>query len=527
MTATGFVPYKGLRMFEDSELDVPFFFGRERERGLVEANLMASRLTVLYGETGVGKSSLLRAGVAHHLRAAASASLREHGDPELAVVVFDAWRDDPVDALRRACTEEVTRALGGKVAPRDDGEPLAEALRVWQQLLGGDLYIVLDQLEEYFLYHQDEDGPGTFAAEFPAVVTSPDLRVNFLLAVREDAVAKLDAFKPRIPNVLGNYLRLEHLDRDAGRAAIIGPIDRYNELVGPDERVQLEPELVDAVLEQVVTGKVVVGHAGRGAIEGEEPTGRIETPYLQLVMQRLWEEEQSAGSLQLRVGTLRELGGAEQIVGDHVARALTALTPNQQDLAATMFDYLVTPSGTKIAHEVADLERYAGAQHHAVVSVLDKLSDDRIVRPISNGSADSARYEIFHDVLAQPVLAWKATHDSQRELDRQRAESERRHRRLLGIVALGAVALVVMAGITIVAITQRSKARSQADIARASQLSALSVSQLQIDPQRSLVLAVEAAQRKPTSESEDALRQALLTARERAILPSGGAVTAA
>src|SRR5207237_5622570 len=120
-------------------------------------------------------------------------------------------------------------------------------------------------------------------------------RVIFLLAIREDAVAKLDAVKPRIPNVLGNYLRLEHLDRDAGRAAIVGPVARYNELVGADDRVELEPELADAVLEQVVTGKVVVGQAGRGAIEGEEPTGRIETPYLQLVMQRLWDAEQSAG----------------------------------------------------------------------------------------------------------------------------------------------------------------------------------------------------------------------------------------
>ena len=53
-------PYKGLTPFEDSELDVLFFFGRERERELIEANLMASRLTVLYGETGVGKSSVLQ-----------------------------------------------------------------------------------------------------------------------------------------------------------------------------------------------------------------------------------------------------------------------------------------------------------------------------------------------------------------------------------------------------------------------------------------------------------------------------------
>ena len=48
--------------------DWRFFFGRERESELVAANLMASRLTVLYGPSGVGKSSLLRAGVARRLR---------------------------------------------------------------------------------------------------------------------------------------------------------------------------------------------------------------------------------------------------------------------------------------------------------------------------------------------------------------------------------------------------------------------------------------------------------------------------
>ena len=62
-------PYKGLASYEDSEFDVRFFFGREREREVICANLMASKLTVLYGDTGVGKSSVLRAGVAHSLRA--------------------------------------------------------------------------------------------------------------------------------------------------------------------------------------------------------------------------------------------------------------------------------------------------------------------------------------------------------------------------------------------------------------------------------------------------------------------------
>ena len=61
-------PYKGLAAFEDSELDALLFFGREREISAVAANVLANRLTVLYGPSGVGKSSLLYAGVARRLR---------------------------------------------------------------------------------------------------------------------------------------------------------------------------------------------------------------------------------------------------------------------------------------------------------------------------------------------------------------------------------------------------------------------------------------------------------------------------
>ena len=61
-------PYKGLASFDDSEHDALLFFGRERERDVIVANVLASRLTVLYGESGVGKSSVLRAGVVRELR---------------------------------------------------------------------------------------------------------------------------------------------------------------------------------------------------------------------------------------------------------------------------------------------------------------------------------------------------------------------------------------------------------------------------------------------------------------------------
>ena len=58
-------PYKGLLPY--SENDAEFFFGRQSETAIIASNLRAARLTILYGPTGVGKSSALQAGVAHQL----------------------------------------------------------------------------------------------------------------------------------------------------------------------------------------------------------------------------------------------------------------------------------------------------------------------------------------------------------------------------------------------------------------------------------------------------------------------------
>jgi WD40 repeat protein len=515
-------PYKGLTPFEDSPLDVRFFFGRERERGLIEANLMASRLTVLYGETGVGKSSVLRAGVAHHLRGVAERNLAARGEPGMAVVVFDGWRDDPLHALRTAVAEAVTQALGGSLRPPDADAPLVDALRMWETVLDGDIYVVLDQAEEYFLYHPGDDSPDGFAVQFPAVVNTADLRVNFLLAIREDALAKLDVFKARIPNVLGNYLRLDHLEPAAARAAIVEPVRAYNETAGADERVEIEPALVDAVLDQVVAGRVEVGQSGRGTVEAGEVAVRIETAYLQLVMYRLWGEERAAGSDVLRLETLRRLGGAEEIVRDHVDEALTGLTLEEKDLAARMLDHLVTPSGAKIAHEVVDLAEYAGAPEADVLPVLAKLGDERILRSVAGNGHRRSGYEIYHDVLADPVLAWKAGHEREREA----AEGRRRHRRMVRLLTAAGVALLIMAAVTVFALAEWRDARSQAKLAHGRELAGTALADLDVDPLHSLVLALASARLKGTSEAENVLRAALVMTRERAILPSAGPVRA-
>ena len=106
-------PYTGLMPF--SERQAPFFFGRDEERKIVAANLLASPLTVLYGPSGVGKSSLLNAGVARHLRQLAQRNLEEFGTPEFRVIVFGAWRDDPRCGLGRVLGQLVSEDIPGRL----------------------------------------------------------------------------------------------------------------------------------------------------------------------------------------------------------------------------------------------------------------------------------------------------------------------------------------------------------------------------------------------------------------------------
>jgi WD40 repeat protein len=448
-------PYKGLARFDDSELDERFFFGRERETELVASNLVASRLTVLYGPSGVGKSSLLRAGVARRLRALVPIGGGGDEDGSLPVVV-DAWRDDPVGAI--------AVAAGARVP--DSPEELADVLAERVAELGGEMYLLLDQIEEYFVYHGRTRG-GPLRDALAGILVSPTLRVHVLLGIRDDALAELDAFKGRVPGLFGNVLRLDHLDPDAARSAIVEPLAELEALGGPS--VEAEPALVAAVVDQVASGKIERRLAGRGIVAGSAARGRVEAPYLQLVLDRIWEVERAQGSAVLRAETLAQLGGAGRIVQQHLERALAGLDAAEREIVARLFHQLVTPSGTKIAHAVGDLSRYAGESAERLEEVLHTLSGERVVRALPGRNGGGARYEIYHDILAEAVLEWRARHEAEQSVAAERAASRRRQRRLLGVAGAALAAFAVMGLLTAYAFAQRGEAREQAAAARAAQ----------------------------------------------------------
>ncbi len=519
-------PYRGLTPY--TERDAAYFFGRTTEIATLTANLEVARLTIFYGPSGVGKSSVLRAGVIHQLRRAQE-NLQTTGQPRLIPIYFNRWQTDPLTGLTQATAAAIQAATSKQTTVDDNGttEPqlptpsFTTQLRTWIEQTDSELLFVLDQFEEYFLYHNEERGPGSFAHELVQAINSPYLRANFLLALREDGLARLDHFKGQIPFLLDNRLSIQHLDRRAGYEAITAPLQQYNKQYATG--YTLEPALIEAVLDQVGRGKVALGKQGSGLGATETANDRVEAPYLQLVLTRLWEQERLAGAATLQLATLEALGGAVFIVANYLNDTIASLSVEEQAMAAHFFDRLVTPSGAKIALTLDELAHYAEAEPLAVQSVLQQLQDKRLLRSVQS-PAGVSQYEIFHDVLGRAILDWqtryqKAQEEQERLTTEQelRAEAERRaleaaeradleeraHRDAQAHVAaeqrysrrqrwlLGVMAVLVVAAILSAVIAYR-----QARVALVRQVASEAIALSSTEPDTALLLAVEAYQRQ-------------------------------
>ncbi|MEA2204789.1 MAG: hypothetical protein QOE77_1565 [Blastocatellia bacterium] len=509
-----FCPYKGLQPY--TEADRKYFFGRTRDQGIIKSNLFASTLTVFYGASGVGKSSVLLAGVVPRLKE----------EPRTAVVaVFNKWQSE--DFMTALKTEIAAQAATETAVAMD--LPLDTFLAQTQRAAGMPILIIFDQFEEYFLYHPPSPTADAFEAAFARAVNRRDVHVNFLLSLREDGVSKLDRFQGRIPSLLNNLLRLEHLDRAAAAEAITKPLEEFNrELAGGQTAMSIEPGLVEAVLDDLTAARVAPEQQGQGQVDQSwgEVTMPIETPFLQVVLTRLWEQEKENSSSVLRLKTYDAMGRALNIARTHLDNMMAKLTAAQRETASQLLRYLVTPSGSKIAQESGALASWSEVHAAEVESLLNRLSapDMRILKTVQT-PGQPLRYEIFHDVLAPAILDWRGRYvqeqkqlEAEREALKQRALAEeqlarqRKKAKRARWIAVGSVLLLIVMGVL------AWKAFQAKYTARSHELAAYAKSQLTIDPEVALLLAIEAAETKRTPHSLDALRNALLESQVSAVV---------
>ena len=430
---------------------------------------MASRLTVLYGRDGrrqeLGAACRRRAPPAERWRSGTSRSGRARVRGRRLRRL--ARRPAPGCSAPPSPRPSRTRSAARSSRPRRTRRSSTRCTR-WGRSSTATCYVVLDQTEEYFLYHGDEERPRDVRGRVPGVVNSA--RPARELPARDPRGRARQARRVQGADPeRARQLPAPRASRPrAARAAIVGPIEQYNELVADRRgRARSSPRSSTRCSTQVVDrqGRRRPG-AGAERSAGSDGAARVETPYLQLVMHRLWDEERA----RLAAAPARDAASGSAAPSRSCATTSSARSrqsdPEEKDVVADD----VRPPGHAVGRRrsrtrSATSRRTRGAGEPTCCRCCDSSATSGSCRSACDGrqrSARTPRYEIFHDVLAEPVLAWRTRYEAERRVALERAESDRRHRRVLAILGVVVVALAAMTAIAAYAVAQRSEANKQA-----------------------------------------------------------------
>ncbi|MBU1749456.1 MAG: hypothetical protein KKA73_17365, partial [Chloroflexi bacterium] len=157
-------PYKFLDYYEAE--DTGIFFGRGSETLELTSLIHAHRLTLLYGTSGTGKTSLLLAGAVPRL---------EGADPPYETIYVRAL-EDPELVIRRT----VQRKLPKAASPQEG--TLVDFLETATKVLGCTLVIILDQFEEFFIRPSPQDR-AKFITELGALYDARDVPAKVVLSL--------------------------------------------------------------------------------------------------------------------------------------------------------------------------------------------------------------------------------------------------------------------------------------------------------------------------------------------------------
>lgn len=409
---TSHTRYPGAQPFSDDEISRKTFFGRKRESTDLANKILANRLVVVYAKSGLGKTSLLNAGVAQRLR-------NEQCLP-LMVRVNDVQRGpftSILEGIHTAAQRQVVEYIPGSQTSLWHFFKTAE---FWQ----GDLLLtpvlILDQFEELFTLQSIEaqaafladlgflvrgvppattpqtDVDTTKRGALPSELTETPPALRLVLSLREDCLGFLEEAADWIPQILDHRFRLTPLSIEAAVEALTGPAEV------DDNMLQTQP--FSYAPEAVTT---IIDHLSRRSGQRTTYTGRhVEPFHLQLICQRIERivvaRQQSTGSALTM--TMEDIGGEAALratLEDFYRQEIYALSSRRQRRAVRRLceEYLISPEGRRLSIEEHEIHR----QLTLSGEILGKLVDRRLLR--SDQRADSTYYELSHDTLVEPVLA--------------------------------------------------------------------------------------------------------------------------
>jgi WD40 repeat protein/DNA-binding SARP family transcriptional activator len=503
-------PYLGLVPYDVADADA--FFGRDADVAACLRRLAAVGVLAVVGPSGCGKSSLVRAGVA--------AALERDGRR----VVVVAPGAHPGDAL-------TTLSASGP-AP----------------------VLVVDQCEEAVALCDDTDEQ----AQLFSTLAAHAERGPLVVALRADRLGELSAHLGFARLIEPGVYLLGAMGEADLRAAIQGPAHQAGLL--------LEPGLVELLVQEV-----------------EDEPGAL--PLLSHALRTTWERREGRT---LTVDGYRATGGIRGAVAQSAEALYEQVPADQRPLVRDLLLRLVAPSpdGQPVRNRVPRRTVASDAAHDDVIELLvgarlvtsddgvvqlahealarawprlrgwldDDVEGQRILRHLSGaaetwdamGRPDS---ELYRGARLAQALDWRqrvtpdltsterafldagqALADAEHRAAENRARHQtRQNRRLRALLAATGLVLVGALVAGFVAVGQRDRAERAGRVATARELAAAANANVEVDPERSILLALAAVEQSRSDEdgsvlpeAEEALHRAVTASRMELRVPGVG-----
>lgn len=467
--------YPGARPFTDEDQDL--FFGRDRDIEDLSLLLLREKLSVLYARSGLGKSSLLQAGISPRLRA--------EGAYEPYSFRFGTWQEGreakPVNiTIARLGLEEGTFYLD-KLIPNENSL-WYHCKQLQLQRKQNRMVWLFDQFEEIFTYQAEaatqfadqlsdllyQQIPSNFRDELelqPESLTQEELNllyepldVHALFSIRSDRLSMLDQLSEILPAILHHRYELKPLNRLQTEDAILNPAySKRSGFVTPP--FDYTDEALDYMLDYLTEGG----------------TEEIESFQLQIICQ--YAEQQIEAQASSKVISRQDLGDLQDIFKNYYDGRISRLSTAEDQLAARKLieeGLIFEEDERRLSLYEGQIERDFGVSP----ALLTALVDTHLLRSEPDPRGGFV-YELSHDTLVAPILQAKQRRRAKEEQIRQEAERkeqarllaiERRKRRRALLLAIGGISLALIALIAMVIAINQSKLaiarKSQAEISQ-------------------------------------------------------------
>jgi hypothetical protein len=421
--------YPGIQPFSRDYRSV--FFGRSDDIEGLYKYLNVNKLTVLHGKSGLGKSSLLNAGLIP--------KFEENNNFLTVFVRFGSYQEGTTETPKSIFTARIKEEL------IDADSIFFEDLNIenpsiWQyfKTLQWDfkdfdgVLLALDQFEEVFTY--PKAAVEEFGREFSELVndripeqfqkqlykiadnsnqylednadkiqfTNNEMALKILVGIRSDRLSYLDRLSDYLPNILKNLYGLLPLNRTQAEEAITAPAEKKLD--------DLEKRLFGNVAFGIAPfsyDSVFLEHILDFLSKGYHQT--IEPFLLQIICQEI---EAVVQQRALSTITAADIDSLDNVVRNYYTNIVKGTAT--KDNSATNFTefeqlivrYLVetqlintssTPN-TRISLDQAVLEKRG-----ATTKILATLVDRRLLRQEPN-TVSGMSYEVSHDTLIDPIL---------------------------------------------------------------------------------------------------------------------------